>query len=66
MPTAKDLSILLLAQATDIPPMELEFQMKLLLQIFINFEVGRLVTHTACEYEMMNEILSRNLPSPYI
>ena len=45
MPTAKDLSILL-AQATDIPTMELEFQMKLLLEIFIKFEVGRLVTHT--------------------
>ena len=65
LPTARDFSILL-AQATDIPPMELEFQMKLLLQIFINFEVGRLVTHTACEYQMMNKILSRNLPSPYI
>ena len=66
MPTAKDLSIPLLAQATDTPPMELEFEMRILLQIFIKFEVGCLVKHTACGYEMMNEILSRNLPSPYI
>ena len=58
MPTAKDLSIQLLAQATDIPPMELEFQMKLLLEIFIKFEEGRLVTHIVyqeiCHHHIYN------------